>query len=127
MTVEIKIGAPVAAPDYQNTFELIIGYMHGDADADSEKEFHYTDVEDLKRDLETLTKIDDFDEDTLIDYFTALGMDEDDAQDAASEFSDNFREGDCTTDYSNDAAIQKIELFWYDDRSVKHDVSYTVE
>ena len=133
MTVEITIGEAVVTPTYQNTYELDIEFMHGDADGETHQTVRYdeSEIDELKQTLGAFAYLgrkldgDMEDCDELVAYFKSLGMNEDDAEDAKDSFRDNFYEGDITCE-GRPAAIASVTVTYYDDEGVHRNVDVRV-
>lgn len=124
--IEIVIGKPVNNKVCKNTYQLVVEYMHGDADGYTTKDKTYpvSNIEQLKLDIVALTAVDDRDtvEDDVIVAFTSHGVtgDLDELYDA---FRDNWFEGDIT--YEGEwAAVSSVTLFYFDEDGVKHNASW---
>jgi hypothetical protein len=122
--VELKIGKQVSIPTYENMYELTVGFMHGDADGDTDRTIHYTLAEEdkLKLDLLLIEGLDDGEylEDQAAEILAANGI-EDPDNEIAENFSDEFYEGDMTCE-GNGAPITSVELYFYDANGVKYEV-----
>lgn len=123
---------PLTPEIHRNKYELVSNYMHGDADGDtSKKMFFDLDEESVTRMKLFLAAYDSLDdgeymEENAAEFFVSLGMSEDEAEELASDFSDNFYEGDMTCD-GNAASLAGIELFIWHEDGVKFEVDYKVK
>jgi len=125
--VELQVAAPAAVPNYRNTYELVVGYMHGDADGDTEQTFTYSpdEVDDLKINLLLLNGINsgDYLAEQAAKILKEAGI-EDPDDEIAENFGDDFYEGDMTCE-GNGAAMTGFQVFFYDHEGIKHDVNIT--
>jgi hypothetical protein len=122
---------PLTPEIHRNKYELVSNYMHGDADGDTSKTMYFDlDEESVKRLKLFLAIYDSLDsgeymEENATEFLVALGMDEEEAEELASDFSDNFHEGDMTCD-GNSAGLAGLELYIWHEDGLKFEVDYTV-
>lgn len=125
--VELQVAEPAEVPNYRNTYELVVSYMHGDADGDTENTFTYSpdEVDDLKINLLLLNGIDDGDylESQATNILTLAGIADEDGE-IATNFADDFYEGDISCDGMG-AAMTGFKVFFYDHEGIKHNVNIT--
>lgn len=131
MSIEIQVGKPSPVEAHRNTFELIVEYMHGDADGTTYQTFYYPHPA-LTGQLES----------DMIGVVAALGEDRDEVVEAirtayqeagvdnaeleAERIGDQLYEGDITCDGER-ATLVDSELFFYNEDGVKHDVTVLVD
>ncbi len=127
-SVTLKITDPKPDSNPRNTYQLRIEYMHGDADAYTDKTRNFSgngDQDSLKIALLFLNAAASYDFDdragseeqaTYLAEVTGLSFEQ------AEEFLDNFTEGDCTCDFQYQAAFDGYEVVYFDERGVEHDV-----
>lgn len=140
MAIKLKIEGRAQEARYLDTYELVVGYEHGDADGYTSRRYFYSNtcpeissnVDDLKEDLEVLLVMcerydprdifNDSKNTNLTQYFTEIGKENPKA--AALEFLDAFYEADITYEgYSAKPFVEKV--FYYDAFGDKHNVSYS--
>ena len=133
--IEIQIGEiSKKVPTYFDTFEVVVDYMHGDADSFSTGKHYYasTTQEDLESDLlalhfvSTSPFVNIYDQKkerkAIREFFANAGK----TQGDADSFIDRFIIGDVTNDNSN-AQVDGFEVFYYNDKSVKFDVTVNIK
>jgi len=115
----------------KNRYELIVEFMHGDADGETFKTmlFDANDEAAVRRmklfiaAYEHLGDGDDFDylSDQATEYFKSIGLSDEEAPKLGSIFGDNFYDGDITCE-GRGAAFNGFELFYWNEHGVKFDV-----
>jgi len=136
MKVSLHISkSPVLGPSYNNMYELVSNYMHGDGDGETVNtiffEGNQEGIDRLKLFLaayEHICQDDDFEylDDKATEFFKSIGIAEDEAEDLGAEFRDDFYEGDITCD-GNAAAFVGIDLFYWNEFGVKFEVDYDIK
>jgi len=124
---------PVQEPAYKKMYELVVEFMHGDADGTTYHTVFYEDDGDEEYNemlvdilgLIHASKADSLDDamEDLPEIFESQGIE--DAHARADSFRDSFYEGDITCE-GRSAAIADIEMFYWDDKGVKHGVAIKV-
>lgn len=125
MSVEIDIGGPVADPRFESMWEVEVSYMHGDANGYSSETMYYDDQNEMILTLEGLAfmkklplgqqQIDD-NKERIEAFFAEMGGSEEEA----TNFTEDFHQLDTTDEsYDNDAQIESIFVFWYDENGIK--------
>ena len=132
--IEFQTGKSVALPEYKDTYELVVGYMHGDADGDTQKNYFYPNAETTMEELTldaigimalTAAQGDEVENGEIAELFEAQGYSNEDAYALAEGFSDDFYEGDITCE-GRRAACTGFELYYYDHKGVKHEANILV-
>lgn len=129
INITLHSTGPVEIPTYKNMYELVVEYMHGDADGETfhTARYHEDDDEMLVDILGLIhaSKADSLDEamNDLPEIFESQGIE--DAHDRADSFHDSFYEGDITCE-GQSAAIAGIDLFYWDNKGVKHGMAIKV-
>jgi len=127
--ITFEVGAPVGGPVYRDAYELVIEYMHGDADAFDAKEIIFNNDDSVK-DLQIAVYVIErcfadnsgamYDCDTPEQLAEALEIDAEVASRASDIGVFNY---DLFTDGQSYASFDGYKVFYYDDRGVKHKVN----
>jgi hypothetical protein len=132
--IEFQTGKVVERPERKDTYELVVGYMHGDADGDTVKNYFYPNsnptLEELTLDVIgimalTAAQGDEVENGEIAELFEAQGYASEEAYALAEGFNDDFYEGDITCE-GRPAACTGFELYYYDHKGVKHEVNTLV-
>lgn len=130
MNVTFTIGEKLPSAFQPNTYTVKVTYMHGDADGYTNHTYQYppNKIEQLKLDLIGLNIPElDYGEGTDIDAvsaaYEAYGVDN--PESAAEKFDDRFVEYDIQSEGSR-AQRQKVEVLFYDENAIPHNVIWQV-
>jgi hypothetical protein len=127
MEVTINIGKRVKAVAHANKFQVDLQWMHGDADGDTYGELFFPNTEDGKFRLKCHSLVADHAEaysytnnrlQFIINVLTKNGVPQDKAEDIADTISDNFYEGDITSE-GNQAALTGFTVTFWDANGVQ--------
>lgn len=129
MNVELIVAAKPVAP-HKNVYELVVDYMHGDADATTTQTHIYkkADEKRLKIDLIGLQAYPEERDDDAVEVVTdaleVAGIEN--AEEEAERISGNFYEGDSTCEGER-CPIEGLELFFYDEHGQKFKVRAKID
>ncbi len=128
MKTEVKLVCGEALP-FRETFQLVIGYEHGDADFDTQETYMFPDTDDNKEKLQRLVGAlwwigDTNDRAAIVKYFADQG---DEAPElTTNDLCENYFEYD--RHYDNGyAQINSIKLFWYDFVGIQYEVDVYID
>jgi hypothetical protein len=132
--VKLKISREPLTPEtHQNTFEMEVEYMHGDADGETTKTFLFNakDDEDVERMKMFIAAYDanedpDYLGDQATTFFKSIGIEDERAEELGQMFDDDFWEGDMTCE-GNGASFAGLQLFFWDDNSQKFEVEFKIK
>lgn len=112
MKTQLEILKPTD-DNYKSVFQVIVNFMHGDADGDSQIDFFFNTKEEV---LELINKLD-----ALRDKHGYYDPSDDDAALGLDIIAD--WPYDMFSDGERYASYRGTEVFWYDENHVKHNVN----